>query len=151
MALQDNFKGATGVRANKGGRPKGVKNSATLEREKVQEAFNQRVFKIANSLLNAQASVAKGMQVLYRVDEFINGNGKVSKKAPVVVTDPKEIAQYIDSEFGTGEGLKGNGSYYYITVKEPSSMAVDSLLNRAMGKPKETMEVQGAMQLKVDF
>ncbi len=153
----DNLKGAKGARAGKDpksrgrGRPFGAKAKATLEREKVAEEVNQRIFNIANGLVNAQASLAKGVQILYRVDKRTTATGKVIEEKPVIVTDPEEIKAYIDGELGSGEGVNDESTYYYITTKEPQSQAVDSLMNRALGKPKETMEIQGATKLKVDF
>ncbi len=150
-----NLKGAKGgavLKTRKRGRPFGTgrKHNKTLEREKVAEEVNQRVFKIAQGLVNAQAAVAKGVQILYRVDSHKTATGKVIEEKPVIVTDPEEINAYIDS-LHTGEGVNDESTYYYITTKEPQNQAVDSLLNRALGKPKETMEIQGSTKLKVDF
>ncbi len=41
-----------------GGRPKGSKTGRTLEKEKVQAAVNDRIFKIADSLVTAQVSLS---------------------------------------------------------------------------------------------
>ncbi len=152
---QYNFKDAKGARAGKDpkarrrGRPFG-KLQKTLEREKVAEAVNQRIYRIADGLINAQASVASGIQILMRIDKHTTAAGRVIEEKAVVVTDAEEIKAYIDSLHG-GEQVNDESVYYYITTEKPLSQAIDSLVNRALGKPKETMEIQGATKLKVDF
>lgn len=137
-----------------GGRPKGVKNQATIEREKALEAFNNRVYSIADSLLNSQQSLAKGQQFLFRIDTVHTkgpkGGDIKTKQKPVLVTDEEEIRTYIDSLNDPYSNIDED-TYYYITTKEPSNMAIDSLMNRAFGKPKESVELIGEMKLKVDF
>ena len=56
----------------KGGRPKGTKDPQTLIKEKVQEAINQRVFAIADSILTPQISIAKGQQFLYKIEKNLH-------------------------------------------------------------------------------
>jgi hypothetical protein len=134
----------------KGGRPKGTKDPQTLEREKVQEAINQRVFSIADSLITPQVSIAKGQQFLYKIEktEVVGPKGGVTYKAekPQLVTDEWEVQQYVDSLVDKANGDLENendpsATYYYITTKEPNNMAIDSLLNRTLGKPKESLDV----------
>lgn len=138
---------ANGGKREGAGRPKGSKDPHTLEREKTLEAVNNRIYKIADSLITAQASVAKGQQFLFRIDTVKSGDGrkKSERKKPILVTNEREIADYIDS-LENGDDVekidKNTDSYYYITTKEPVSAAVDSLMNRAYGRPKETMDLK---------
>ena len=114
----------------KGGRPKGAKSPQTLEREAVAAAFRERVFKKADRLLNAQLTLAEGCSFLFKIVK----RGK--REEHVIVTDPKEIKAYLDGDLDDEE-------YRYISTKEPNNQAIDSMLNRTLGKPKETVEVQG--------
>lgn len=129
----------------KPGRPKGRKNDKTLEKERVQAAVQQRIFKMADSLINAQATVAKGQHFLYKI--HTDSKGKRGK--PELVTDPGTIAAYLDGEFGDGESISDNEDYYYISVKEANHMAAADLLNRALGKPKESIEHSGDLKLGI--
>ncbi len=123
----------------KGGRPKGKKNAATLEKEKVLGELRQRIMKSAQRILDGQMSLAAGQQFLYRIDT--DKKGKRSK--PVLVVSPEEIANYLDGEYGNGESIDTKEKYYYMTTIEPNNMAIDSMFNRAFGKPVESMEVSG--------
>lgn len=126
-----------------GGRPPGRKNNATLEKEAVLKAFRDRVLKSADLLFNAQSSLAQGQQFLYRIDTEILKDGKKSKSKPVLVTDPDEIARFLDGEFGEGESANTETEYYYMTTKEPNNMAADSLLDRTFGTAVKVTEVTG--------
>jgi len=121
------------------GRRVGSKNKATLEKQKVLEAFSQRVMAKADALFNAQFSLAVGSAKVFRIDE--EGEGKNKKRVHSLVTDPDEIKALLDEHDGGPGEVKG--SYYYITTASPDNKALDSLLNRAFGKPKETHEVTG--------
>lgn len=138
---------ASRFNGKKGGRPKGSKAAKTLERDRVMEAYRQRVHGMADSLLNSQVSLAVGQQFLYRIET--DKDGKKSK--PILVTDPEEITAFLDWEYGDGENVNTEGEYYYISTKEPDNAAIEGILNRAWGRPKETVEVQGDFTLKVDF
>lgn len=120
------------------GRPRGRKSKRTLEQAKVQEAFAQRVMRHADDLFNAQFSLAVGSAKVFRVDE--EGEGKNKKRVHALVTDADEIKAFLDEHDG-GSG-EVDGSYYYITTASPDNKALDSLLNRGLGKPKDTVEHQ---------
>lgn len=121
------------------GRPRGGKNKATLEKQKVAEAFNQRVMNQADALFNAQLMLATGSMKVFRIDE--TGEGKSLKREHVLVTDPNEIKDLLDEH----EGLNGavDGVYYYFTTVGPDNKAIEGMLNRALGKPKEQIEHSG--------
>jgi hypothetical protein len=121
------------------GRPEGSKNRATLERQAVADAFNQRVMQKADALFNAQLSLAVGSARVFRVDE--EGEGKNKKRVHTLVTSEDEIKTLLDEHDG-GAGVV-DGVFYYITTVQPDNRALDSLLNRALGKPKETHEHSG--------
>ena len=124
--------------ARKGaGKKKGTKHKKTLEREAALKVFQERVMKNAEQLYSAQHSLAVGQAFLFRIDTVTEGK-KRTKEKPVLVTDEAEIRDYLD-----GEHDRGPDAYYYITTKEPNNMALDSLLNRAVGKPKESVDITG--------
>ena len=128
--------------ARKVGRPKGAKSLRTLEKERVLEAYRQRVMSNADRLLNAQMSIALGQQFLFRIDKtkVIGPKGGISyrNERPVLVTSETEIEDYINGNFVEGDvddGKDPAASYYYITTKEPENQALEGILNRTFGKP----------------
>ena len=123
----------------KGGRPKGVKNKATLEKQIVLDAYKERVLKNTQRILDAQLSLGTGQQFLYKITTFKNG----TKSKPELITNPSIIEAFLDGEYGDGENLSDDKEFYYITTKEPSIQAIDSMYNRVFGKPIESLEVSG--------
>lgn len=119
------------------GRPKGSQNKSTLEKQKVLEAFNQRVMAKADALFNAQLMLAVGSMKVFRIDETEGENSK-TKKEHVHVTDPDEIKALLDEH----EGMNGtvDGVYYYFTDISPDNKSIEAMMNRAFGKPKEQLE-----------
>lgn len=117
----------------KGGRPKGRKDPHTLEREAVQRVFDQRVMRAADRLFNAQLSQAEGVSILLR-------RPKVGKGRTEVVSDPKTIQRYFDGELENDEA-----DWYFIAVEKPNAEAADRLLNRGLGKPKESLVLGGSV------
>lgn len=122
------------------GKPKGKPNKATLEKQKVAEAFNQRVMAKADALFNAQLTLAVGSMKVFRIDET-EGEGGKKKREHTHVTDPDEIKRLLDEHDGANGVV--DGVYYYFSDVPPDNRAIDSMLNRALGKPKETLEHAG--------
>lgn len=122
------------------GRPKGKPTRATLEKQKVAEAFNQRVMAKADALFNAQLTLAIGSMKVFRIDET-EGEGGKKKREHVHVTDADEIKRLLDEHDGASGVV--DGVYYYFSDVPPDNRAIDSMLNRALGKPKETVEHYG--------
>ena len=131
---------ANGGKRPGAGRKPGGKNKKTLEKQAVQEAFNQRVLTQADAIFNAQLSLAVGSVKVFRVDEEEDDNGKI-KRVHTLVTLPSEIKKVLDENDGES-GMVGE-DYYFVSPVLPSNSAIESMLNRAMGKPKETVEHSG--------
>lgn len=125
------------------GFPVGQKKRKTLEAMKVKDAFNQRIMQNADKLLNAQMSLAVGEQVLMVVRT--EGEGKNKRRYTEMVNDVEVIKDYVDWE----EGIDGSSNpsydenYYYLTTRAANNQAIDSLINRALGKVPEKLEVEG--------
>lgn len=132
--------------ARKGaGRPKGALSVQAITKELALKDFNDRVAKSTGALFNAAKTVALGCTYIYRLDEEEktgNNGKKYTIKTPVLVTDPDEIAEAIDKMECGGD----SDEYYYATTKEPDVKAIDSLMNRAYGRPKETVEHSGEIK-----
>lgn len=122
------------------GRRVGSKNKATLEKAAIQEAFNQRVMVQADSLFNAQLSLAVGSVKVFEVVETKDGNR--TKREHFLVTNTERIKEVLDGFDGVGSGVIDD-TYYLVSNVLPDNRAIDSMLNRALGKPKDTMEYSG--------
>lgn len=106
-------------------RPKKFDITETEKKRIQMEAFRNSVFEAQQKLVNAQLAVALGTSWLYRVDIDDNGN----RKKPVQVTDEQEVQEYLAGMYD-----KGRAEYYYIFTEKPDTRAIDSLLDRALGK-----------------
>ena len=113
------------------GRKKGV---VGLEKTKVMVYIRKRVSKNLDTLLSAQLQLARGCSFLYKA--VTKGTGKTSKKERVLVTDKNEISDYLDGKF---EGMQ---DYYYVTTEKPDNKAIESLLDRALGKSTSNLDVK---------
>lgn len=131
---------ASGGKRPGSGRKPGSKTKKTLEKQAIQEAFNQRVMAQADALFNAQLALAVGSVKVFRVDEEEDDNGK-TKRVHTLVTNTDEIKKVLDETEGTA-GMVGE-SYYFVSDVMPQNTAVESMLNRTLGKPKESVEHMG--------
>lgn len=108
---------------------KGFTPSEVILASDIEEEFKQRTAFSAHKLLNAQMSLALGTQFLYKRVKTWEENQKEPVYKHVLVNDPTEIRQFLDDPMMT------NGEdYYYISTKEPDQRAIDSLLDRLLGK-----------------
>lgn len=139
------YKGQLGGPRPNSGRPKGKLNRATLDAIKVNKEFNQRIMKHADDLFNAQFDLAVGEKVLMVKVKERDSKGKVIRVYHEIVTDKETIKQYLDNEEGLGdyEDINDDEHYYYITTKPANNQALDSLVNRALGKVADKLEVDG--------
>lgn len=117
----------------KGGRPKGSKSKATLEKEAVLAALRQRILKKMEPIFEAQFSLVRGVAYMYRIEEHKGG-----RKEHVLVTDPNEIGRVLE-KIHVGEAGTVDEKYYYITVKAPDNRAIDSMLDRVFGKSTQAI------------
>lgn len=153
MEELDNLKTKStwGGRRDGAGRPEGSKNEETLEKERVLREVKQRIMRKAQRLIDSQFSIAEGQQFLYRIDTTIDEKGKKTKSKPILVTDPEEISNYLDGEYGDGQTMNTDTEYYFITTKEPINQAIDSMLDRTFDKAKQSVssEVSGSLTIQI--
>lgn len=126
----------------KGGRPKGKKTQAVLEREAVFKEFRNRVVRLADILLDNQLVLARGQTFLYKIEKYYekvkDKKGKMTQvlrqRPPERVTNEYEIRQYLEGLVEQGDMNDPEDTYYFLTTKEPDNKAIDSMLNRTFGK-----------------
>lgn len=109
-----------GQRTPGSGMPKGWKSPQTLDKEAARTLVRERVIASLTPMLDAQITSAIGLRHTFMRDK----SGKF-----VLLTDAKDIETALNS---------GNeGTYYWTFTKDPSTPAFQSLLDRALDKPKE--------------
>ena len=119
----------------KGGRPKGSKEAATLEREAVLREYRVRVCGQAQRLLDAELAVAQGCSYLYRKPKSApKGEPRKAER----VTDPEIIRKFLDGELDTDET-----DWYFITTERPDTLTIRGMLDRLWDKPGQRHEVSG--------
>jgi hypothetical protein len=106
---------ASRLNGRKGGRPKGRRSQATLDKEAAREFVRQTITKALGPLITSQLANAQGLKYL--------------------VTRDKKTGKFIR----VGEAMARQSGEETIEVweKDPSVQAFTDLLNRALDKPKE--------------
>ena len=132
---------ANGGKRPGAGRKPGSKSAKTLEREKVLAALSQRIMRNVDIIYDSQLSLAQGTQYLFRIDKTYVSTGKNrgywKKEKAELVTSQEEIRAYLERTVVEGDAdddQDPGASYYYITTEKPENQAIDSMLNRALGK-----------------
>lgn len=142
----EKLKKAARENGKKGGRPKGLKNQATLEREAVLREFKQKVMRSADVLFNRQMKLAEGHMYLYKIEKEViigpKGGKKIIPKKPVRVTDEKEIELYLLEALETGGLSDPEDTYYYVTVEKGDNKAIDSMFDRAFGRATQVLATE---------
>jgi hypothetical protein len=121
-----------------GGRPKNRKNNKTIEREAAREAHQQLVLENLRPLFQKQLLLAMGTTYVYRIDR--HGKGSTLRIEHVLLENPREIADALDvlANHDPNGDEEGNG-FVYISTKPPENRAIDSLLDRTLGKATQTI------------
>lgn len=112
-----------------------LSTSSRLEGRVAKKRFVEQVHKNVDRLFAAQLTLALGSVQLFRVKEFKNG-----RKETELVTDVQEIIRYLnDPEDYSNQN--DDDTYYLFTTKDPENKSIDSLLNRALGAPKQELTI----------
>jgi len=133
---KDNSKSWGGAREG-AGRPKGSENEDTKIRRVAEQNFKTRVANQVDRIFNSQLDLAIGEK--YLMVKRVEGEGKNRRTWVEVVTDLETIKQFIDDD-GASLNADAGEDYYYMTTKPANNQALDSLMNRAFGKPKESVD-----------
>lgn len=118
------------------GRPKGIVPSHTLLLQRQKAVFNQRASRMAGKLLDAQAVIALGTHHMV-VKSIVEGKVHLN-----IVRDDKRQQELLDT------GIYGQ-DYLIIEGTPGDWRAADAILNRAWGKPKETLELEGDVKFSL--
>lgn len=121
------------------GTKKGTVQKGTLNKELSERKMKQMIMSKTPDLIRAGFSVAMGTIFVYKIDSVL--------KRAVLLTDPDQIAFAIEQITFQGGGTARE--YFYATTKEPDHKAIEMLLNRAYGKPKESIAVDGEVKFSL--
>lgn len=130
--------------AASGGRAKrGISAKKTILLEQAHAEVKQQIAGIAKQLTFAATIEAFGSYSIIRKDEMYNKKTKKTTIKWTQVVDDDEILDVMN-ELGDidSRGVVGD-KYYIITKDKPNYKAVESLLNRSFGRPKESLELSG--------
>ncbi len=132
-------KGKKGGKMPGAGRPKGKKNAKTILREATLAEVKVQIAKMADTLIRAQSVVAIGYHKVVVITKDESGIPQVEQ-----VNDPERIEQLIAT------GILGE-DYHIVVGSKPDGKVADMLLNRAFGKPEESIDLSnkdGTLSLK---
>lgn len=122
---------ARGGKRQNSGRKKGKKDAETIEREKVLDQLRDKIAGVADKLFASQFIVAHGTHRMVIITKHEGGLPTME-----TVKDQDQMDELIaNGEYGK--------DYHILTGHGPNNQAIDSMFNRAFGKPKETVELQG--------
>jgi hypothetical protein len=135
-----------GRRQNGGARPgagrkKGGMNYTTKKRLAIRKAFEDRIHKNADMLLNAALNKALGETYLICKVTERDSKGKATRVYHETVTDPRVIVEYLDGELEDGDSISDTDNYYYMSTKPVDMVAVKELYDRAFGKPLQKTDL----------
>lgn len=105
-----------------GGKPKGYKAPKTLEKEAAREAVRKQVIAEMTPMTAAQIAAAKGIQHFVLRDK----NGRFEK---------------VTSEVAALAALNDPEAVYEFWTRDPSIQAYTDLMNRAIDKPSEHVDI----------
>lgn len=118
------------------GRPKGTLNPNTVLRARTLKAMDKRIFRMAEKLVSAQSIVALGSHKMIRT--FM----KDGVPAVETIRDEKKMQDLLDS------GIYGK-DYLIVVGAMPDAKAANMLLDRAFGKAKESITLDGEVKFSL--
>lgn len=115
------------------GMPKGKKLHRTLERERVEREYKQKIMRQADKLFQTQSVLAFGSYVIYLVEHYEDIDGKL-KSRKVLVEDPETIENVLNDP----DMMQGD-NYYVVQTVPPSEKTLTDMLDRAFGRPTQSV------------
>jgi len=120
-----------------GKRNKGLKKSTTILKELTLEDARKRM---SDQIVNASMAVINSALVKATGAYYVYRKHKKFKEYFVHVKDPEEIATALNQHFNDVPPDDDDLMYYVVIAKEPDTKAMQIVLDRAFGKPTETVK-----------
>ena len=120
-----------------GGRGKGTKNKDTIKKEEALKAHEQGILKELNEIRKAQISLAEGISIIVARDWVVNKQTKKLERTGrfVRVKNEEEVLALLNGDYEEGN------NYYNIFLTDPNAKALEDLVNRLFGRPKESIDL----------
>lgn len=129
------------------GMKKGQVTKKKMEEKIANEYIRQRVFKAIPNLITSQMNLARGCQYLFKLEKIYDKKSDkwiVPKGSqPKIVKDKFEIASYLAGEYNDKE----DADYYFLTTEKPDNKALDSLLDRTLGKATQKVDLKANLTI----
>lgn len=122
---------------HKGGRVAGKVSPEKQELAERKKQMQHRIAENVDKLLNAQMKLAVGETMLFVRIKERDEKGKVIRTFTERITKESTIKEYLDDP----DILNDDDNYYYITTQPANNQAIANLLDRAFGRPKESVEL----------
>jgi len=129
-------RGAGGAREGSGRKPGKVSEQKMILKLQ-KEALQKRIASHADQLFNAQYNLAIGQTMLFVKITERDSKGKPLRTYHERVESQETIKEYLDDP----DAQNDDEHYYYITTRPANNQALNNLLDRAFGKPKENLEL----------
>jgi hypothetical protein len=130
-----------------GGMKKGQITKKKLEEKIANEYIRQRVFKAIPNIITAQMNLARGCQYLFKLCKIYDSKSEkwvIPKGAqPKIVKDKDEIMAYLAGDYND----KDDADYYFLTTEKPDNKALDSLLDRTLGKATQKVDLKANLTI----
>lgn len=120
-----------------GGMPKGYVYPQTLQKEEGKALLREMVLSELRPIVRGLIGKATGINHMMLRDE---NNGQWIR-----LTEPEQIEQALNAK-GAEEGKT-----YWIHTKDPDVQAAADILNRAIGKPVEELQVEGNVKTVIEW
>ena len=137
--LEKKTKNGHGGKREGAGQKQGTIQEKTKKKLEALKQFKIRGRKNIDKLFNAQLSLALGNTFMYKVNKTESKYGKTTKRKHTIVTNQNEIKKVLDETDGKA-GLVDE-DYYYLATKAPDNKAIDSLLDRILGKAPQGIDL----------
>lgn len=118
------------------GRPKGSLNPDSILRARTKKNMDKRIFRMAEKLVSAQSIVALGTHKMIRM--FM----KEGIPSVETIRDEKRMQDLLDN------GVYGE-DYLIVVGTLPDAKAANMLLDRAFGKAKESITLDGDVKFSL--
>lgn len=122
-----------------------VYRAPKIEKHIERKRMEKQIKRITPALVRALITPALGEVVVYKIVEETDSKGKVLSRQHVIVTDKDEIRDALDRR--EESNIDPDGNYVYITTRPVDVKANIALLDRAYGKPKESVDISHTVTL----
>lgn len=128
------------------------KHKKTLLKEEVFKQVQDRLVERALKLIDTQTVIAHGTIKVYKIVTHYEGSGKNRRKVrgkPELVENDSEIAAAIDYEYGDGDSPSTDDEYFFVSTKDPDNKAIQSQIDRVMGKAPQKIEFEAGVGVAI--